>query len=517
MFKKNTKHLQGSFFGSVESMLSETQKKAWLDSRERCFYDLVFKKIDEKAFSPLYSEEKSRPNAPINCMVGALILQSYNRWSYEFLLRQVRFDLLTRMALGLSNLDEVPFCEATLFNFQTRLLAYELKTGVHLVERIFDSLTVAQMKTLKLKTDMQRCDSVQVESNIRTYSRIQLLIEVLLRVWRILSDEDKARFAETFAPYEGKTSGQYVYRIEHAQVGSELEQLAVSYGTLRETIGSTYGETQIARIFARIFEEHFTLAEEKVAIRPSEELHSGCLQSPDDEDATYRKKRGVGYRGQILTATETCNPDNALQLITDVHVTANNRDDSDELHDRLDSIVEKTKDLAILHTDGGYGSEKNDTKMEALGITQIQTAIRGRESAVEITIARKEDGSYDVHCPVQSAEVRTTRKRMKAVMRGSVCATCPLRENCPSQERRSSRVVYFDDQDVLRQQRHRNILTLAPELRNLRSNVEATMREFSRRLEGGKLKVRGHFKAQVFALTAAIGINFGRVYRYMQG
>jgi len=74
--------------------------------------------------------------------------------------------------------------------------------------------------------------------------------------------------------------------------------------------------------------------DEKVAVRPSGELPSGCLQSPDDEDATYRKKRGVGYRGQILTATETCNPDNPLQLITDVHVTANNRDDSDELHDR---------------------------------------------------------------------------------------------------------------------------------------------------------------------------------------
>jgi hypothetical protein len=40
------------------------------------------------------------------------------------------------------------------------------------------------------------------------------------------------------------------------------------------------------------------------------------------------------------------------------------------------------------------------------------------------------------------------------------------------------------------------------------------MREFSRRTEGGKLKVRGLFKAQLFALSAAIGINFGRVYRY---
>jgi hypothetical protein len=58
-------------------------------------------------------------------------------------------------------------------------------------------------------------------------------------------------------------------------------------------------------------------------------------------------------------------------------VTANNRDDSDELHDRLDGIKEKTPDFAVLHTDGGYGSEENDSKMEELGIVQIQTAIKG--------------------------------------------------------------------------------------------------------------------------------------------
>ena len=139
MFKKNVGH--GSFFATVETLLGESQKKAFLESRERCFYDLVFKRIDEKLFAPLYSEGNSRPNAPINCMVGALILQSYNRWSYEFLIRQVRFDLLTRAALGLTSLDEVPFCEATLFNFQNRLLAHELETGTHLIEQIFDGLT----------------------------------------------------------------------------------------------------------------------------------------------------------------------------------------------------------------------------------------------------------------------------------------------------------------------------------------------------------------------------------------
>lgn len=501
-------------FGTVESLLSKSQKKAYLESREHWFYELVFRRIDEKRFAALYAEGNSRPNAPINCMVGALILQSYNRWTYEFLMRQVRFDLLTRAALGLSELGEVPFCEATLFNFQNRLLAYEVETGEHLIEQLFDGLTGEQLKTLKVKADFQRCDSLQVESNIRSYSRIQLLIEVLLRVHRVLSEQDRSRFAEAFAPFMGKSSGQYVYRIEHANLGRELEQVAAVYLALRQTILSEYQKTDIARIFARVFEEHFTVEKDKIAVRPPEQLHSGCLQSPDDEEATYRKKRGVGYRGQILTATETCNPHNEVQLITDVHVTANNRDDSDELYDRLDGLAEKTPEIALLYTDGGYGSEENDSKMATMGIEQVQTAIKGRQSAVDIVITRSEDGSYEVRCPVQSAEITKTRTRWKAVMSASVCDTCPMRDRCPAQQQKSSRVIYFDEQDVLRQKRQRNISHLPHELRKLRPNVEATIREFSRRLEGGKLKVRGQFKAQLFALTTAIGINFGRVYRH---
>ena len=209
MFRKNDAHLQRSFF-AVDELLSKSQMKEFQKSREWWYYELVFKRIDEKLFEPLYSEdEKSRPNAPINSMVSALILHSTGRWSYEFLMRQVRFDLLTRKAIGLTSFDEVPFCEATLFNFQKKLLAHAVSTGSHLIEQIFDGLTAKQLETLKIKTDLQRCDSLQVESNIRSYSRIQLLIEVLLRLYRIMSDDDKKQFGSLFAPYAGKTSGKH--------------------------------------------------------------------------------------------------------------------------------------------------------------------------------------------------------------------------------------------------------------------------------------------------------------------
>ena len=40
----------------------------------------------------------------------------------------------------------------------------------------------------------------------------------------------------------------------------------------------------------------------------SEQLHSGCLQSPDAEDATYRDKNGNVSNGQAINVTETAHP-----------------------------------------------------------------------------------------------------------------------------------------------------------------------------------------------------------------
>ena len=58
-------------------------------------------------------------------------------------------------------------------------------------------------------------------------------------------------------------------------------------------------------------------------------------------------------------------------------------------------------------------------------------------------------------------------------------------------------------------------MSIPKERRSLRTNIEATVSEFARKLNNRKLKIRGSFKANIFAFAAAIGINFGRIYRYL--
>jgi len=49
MFRKNTTHLQRSFF-DIENQLSERKKKKIRETEEYSFYQLIFKKIKEENF-----------------------------------------------------------------------------------------------------------------------------------------------------------------------------------------------------------------------------------------------------------------------------------------------------------------------------------------------------------------------------------------------------------------------------------------------------------------------------------
>lgn len=514
MFRKNENHLQKDIF-SFQEALPKTQQKLLYKSEEYKFYELIFCNIDEEIFKCLYSEVESRPNAPINTMVASLVLKERNDWSYTELFKQIGFNLLTKTALGLNQIDEIPFCQSTLFYFQNKLNDHYIKKGENLLEKVFDKLTSGQLKELKIKTNIQRTDSFLAASNIRSYSRLQLLIEVVLRLYRIFSEEDKERFTELLKNYRRQSSSNYIYGLKGSELPQQIEKIGDIYYQLRHQIGQEYQESKEFQIFERVYQEHFSEEKEKLKVKKSEELSSSCLQSPDDIESTYRNKNGKSSKGQSINIVETVNTENEIELINDVTVKANNINDDKILNERIDKLKEKTPDIDELHFDGAYGSEDNDKKFEQLGITPVQTAIKGRKSKVSIGITKKEEGRYEVSCPYQNVEAVLSAKKYKAEFELSICNNCPLSSKCPTIKNKHFRTYNFTEEDYLKNKRHNSINQIPKERRKLRNNVEATVAEFKRKLHNGKLKVRGYFKTLIFAFTMAISINFGRIYRHL--
>jgi Transposase DDE domain/Transposase domain (DUF772) len=531
MFKQNKKYLQNNLFGLSDSLTENLQKEIQ-ESEFQKFYELIFLNIREEDFECLYSEIGSRPNAPINVLVSSIILMHRYKWTYEQMFQQIKFNLLVKTALGLNTINEVPFSEATMFNFLSRINNHFITTGENLLEKVFDTLTEKQIKELKIKTDIQRTDSFQAASNIRRYSRLQLLIEMLIRIYRVLNEEDQLKYKDIFTKYISKTSGQYIYKLQSENISDELDNVARLYHYTYNEIKPGYEGFEIFKIFERVYFEHFAVEKEKIMVKTSEEINSSSLQSPDDIDATYSRKYNKTNIGQNINIVETANPENELNLITDVAINANNIDDSVVINERLEKIKDKTQDLNEIHFDGAYGSLTNDEKCseENLKIKQIQTGIRGRESKsveIEITeISNEQTKSnknnididyveYKVSCPNQEVKSQKSRKRNMAIFDTKICSKCEFAEKCKIEKYKKGRVYYFYREEYLKKQRYKNIESIPKERRTLRSNVEATVSEFKRKMQNGKLRVRGKFKASLFGFSMAISINFGRIYRFV--
>jgi len=512
MFKVNN---QPDLFSFENQLLDNEQQKLLEKTPEKTFYNLIFSNINEDDYKILFSKNGSRPNAAVNILISALILKERKSWSYDELIASIMFDLRTKVALGLSDINNKPFSRATIFNFQNRLSEYESLTEINLLEKTFDNLTALQLKKLKIKTNIQRSDSGLISSNIKKYSRVHLLIEVLLRLSRLFDDSDKDILSTKIKLYSKLGSQKYVYGLKSSDLTHELKKLGELYHEVYQHIAIKYSDSHEFRVFQRAYNEHFTVIEGKAQAKDNKELNSSMLQSPDDEDATYRKKRNQESKGFTINATETANPENDIQLVTDIAVNKNNIDDSKILEDRADKLIEKTPDLEELHTDGGYGSEGVDKKMEDNNITLITTAVRGRESEVEkiITQNPENEQQYNIKCPYQEANSIPTKKRNKAIFDTNRCNSCPLKEECSIFKLNG--IFYFTHSDYLKNTRNNNIYKIPKERRKIRPNVEATIKEFKGKTQAGKLKVRGIFKASLFAFAMGISINFGRIYRLL--
>lgn len=530
MFKKNEKHLSPELFGMFNSLPETLQIKA-KQSKEYAFYKMIFCNIDEEIFSVLYSKEKSRPNSPVNSLVSALVMMSHRKWSYEELFSQINFNILIKLSLGLDRLEEQPFSMATLFNFQNRLHKHFCETGENLLETVFDKLTSEQLKVLKIKTDIQRTDSFAASSNIGNYSRLQLLVELILRIWRLLSPQDKIKFKEKFSCYiKHKSSGQFIYSLKNKDIPKELDKLGELYQWINNNLRNKYRQ-DIFNVFDRLYDEHFTIVSDKIEIKSNEQMHSSCLQSVDDLDAAYRKKNKVQTKGQTINLVETANPQNKINLITDISVKPVNVNDDVIINERINIIKEKTPELKELHSDAAYGSSSNDREFKKNNINHIQTAVKGNKSQVEIIVKKDEVSNkemadkevsdnndcerYSVSCPHQTVKSEKTLKRFKACFDLSICSTCSLSSKCQTQKMKKHRVYYFTEDTYLLSQRLSRLRKIPKERRFLRNNVEATVKEFTCRMPNKKLKVRGAFKATLFAFSTAIAINYGRIYRMM--
>jgi len=527
MFRKNTKHQQPALI-SAASELPEKQRKRLENSWAGAFYKEFFSRIDEQSFAVLYSEKDSRPNVPVNVLVGLEALKAGFGWSDQELYEHYCYDLQVRYAMGYDRLGDGDFEIRSLYYFRERLSKYNAEEGINLLEKAFEQITDAQIVELKVRTGLQRMDSTQIASNIVSASRLRLLVEAVQRVERILNEADRARLSETFAPYIKDSAGHYTYRVKGKEAQQEhLQKTGQTIYALLQDLKSAYAGELAYQVLERIFAENFNLLESGPRAKENTEITSSCLQSVDDLEATYRTKGTGHYKGYVANITETCDPENKIQLITKVQVAPNNVDDGQLLAEALPNLKERTA-IETMITDGGYGSEVSDEALQKQEVTLIQTAIKGAQpsadkfSLSDFVIEQNEKGDPNLlTCPqglsVPVLSGRTTGWQVR--FDPELCSKCPfqLDGRCRTQpQKRDPRyLLTFTTHEMRAAQRRKNYLAHQDHSHNLRSAVEATVRSVKHPFPAGKLPVRGQFRITCMAIASAATTNVRRIQRYL--
>lgn len=526
MFKKNHRHFQLPLTSNVDELPPKLRNR--LDtSWSGVFYREFFSKLDETPFGILYADCPSRPNIPVNVLVGLEYLKAGNGWTDEEMFDEFGYNSQVRYALGFRQLGDGDFESRTLYYFRERLSRYMQETGINLLDQAFEQVTDKQIAAYHLKTGKQRMDSTQIASNIRTMSRLQLLVEVLQRIYRMLTEEDQGRYTEVFEPYIQGHAGQYVYHIKGQDTSEHLQMIGELMQRLLVEHQPSYAQEPVYQMFERVFGEHFRVEEKVLKIKIDKELSASSLQSPDDLEATYRQKNTKSYKGYVANLTETCDPENPLQLVTKVQVASNHTEDAEMLVEALPNLKERTG-LDTLYTDGGYGSSNADQILQDNQVEQIQTAIRGRNpnneklNLSDFEIKQTEKGvPTRITCPQgQTTTVHTSnqKKAYVAHFEAEICQVCPLLPKCPAQTgKRDLRFhLRFNQKQVNMSQRRQRSLIHQKEGRNLRAAVEATVRQVKHPFPASKLPVRGRFRVTCMVIGSAMITNVRRIQRYLE-
>lgn len=106
--------------------------------------------------APLYSDERnSRPNAPANVIVRALILKELNGLTDDEILGECESDFRYQYALHTTSYEDQPLSDRTFSRSRERNAAYELVTGKDLIHDCIVSLADSIREYMDIAFDGQ--------------------------------------------------------------------------------------------------------------------------------------------------------------------------------------------------------------------------------------------------------------------------------------------------------------------------------------------------------------------------
>ena len=335
------------------AFLSRRKQKMLEKSWAQAFSNHIFTRINEHIFAPLYSEKmNSRPNAPINVLVSALILKDFTSLTDEEITEACEFDFRYQYALHTTSFEDQPVSERTLSRFRSRLAAYELTTGEDLLHQCFVEMADGLRQYMEISPTIKRMDSMMIESNIRKMGRLELLYTCLSNLIKELHRDGKIELLEGLEHYaDPNDRNRVVYHDQDTSQAERLQKIIDDACALLPKCEEDYADSEDYQLLERAILEQTKKDDDGRSIPKGkgDGMDSSSLQNPSDPDATYRIKAGKEHRGYAANITETVDANGSV--VTDYQYDVNTRSDVDFLQECIEK-AEARDDVTAIIADG---------------------------------------------------------------------------------------------------------------------------------------------------------------------
>lgn len=484
---------QSRMIERIDEILHPKNKIRLDESWPGVFRNSFLQMMPLEDFSKGFSYDMGRPTKEHYSVCGLLLLKDYFGWTTREAVDQYLYNLKIHYALMI---------EPDNLELSTRTLERYLKIfrKNELAQKLMDTVTRKIIGELNIKIDKQRLDSSHVFSNMAEWGRSMLLFKTtkrfLIQVKRHESKVYHELDAELRKLYEAP--GNWIYeaknRVRNVRYGkhvcSNKEQIGWDMLRLIEQFENhpKLSGINTFKDMVRVFYEQCKIDDGKVKIR--KHPGGGALINPSDPDASVDNK-GVGYQVQV---SQTCNPDNPVQIITAALPQGASESDQNAIDPMLKKMEENNAKPEQVLADSGYGSDENVVNAAKKDVELLAPTTGKKKGKIGLEECEFDNENRIVKCPCGKKPIqkRFIAQKGRAVFAGETCKNCPKLKQCISSKQGNNYLITYETKSLrLRDRRHHEKTDEFRDSYRPRGGIEALFGSLKQNTPLRRLNIRG--------------------------
>lgn len=502
--------------------LTERERKALKNSWAETFAEDLFPAIDEKPFMVLYSEKDSRPNTPVNVIIGALILKELFDLSDDEMVENLMLDLHFQYALHTTSYEEQPLSDKTLSRFRKRCYDYETLHGKDLYHECIEGLGGQIAGLMGISPRIRRMDSMMIEANIKRLSRMELLYTCVAKAAEYLQKNHEDDLPEELRHYCDKADyNRTIYYARNDDADEKISRILADADRLIDICSGRYDEATEYQLLVRCLSEQTVVEDGSRRLRTKGDgaMEADILQNPSDPEATYRKKAGKEHRGYAANLEETVGKNGSV--VTGYQFENNTHSDSSFLKESVDK-AERCEEGTTLITDGAYGGEENRKLAAEKNINLVTTNLPGAETAdIYADFVFDEEGKKILRCPAghepKSCSYCPGTGQCAVSFQKSLCENCPYRDRChPKTYKRVAKLVLSKNSSERAKYQRMMQSEMFKNLARIRNGIETVPSILRNRYHVDRMP-RGKQRGKFFFGSKIGALNFRKLFSFRKG